>query len=207
MRNSYKIVSFFLLINTFVQAQFKYSSNTAHISIRKAIEINTDIIKERTLNFEKKAESKPLMFVNVKKKISELNRVANNLSAYLEEIQKEVVPERVLSDLLQDNFYYNILFVNQKELTERGKKLKLKIDELYQVGKSVNIHKLTHLDDYVNEHFNTNEEYYDAYEKKINFFEYHFHDTSNYGIMMSMNYLLLDIKIFQLVYYRTIMSY
>jgi len=199
MYTSYKVLSFFLFASLFTQAQYNYSSNTAHVSIKEAIALNNDIIRERTANFEKKAESKPLMFVSVKRKISELNRVSNNLVKYINSIQKEEVSERILYELVDEDFYVNKLFTDSNRLSVKGEKLKTKIDSLYLIAKRINIHKLSHLDNFVDAHFNTNEEYYDAYEKKINFFEHHFFDTSNYGIMMSMNYLMLDVKVFQLL--------
>jgi len=200
--------SFFLFASLFTTyAQYNHSSNTAHISLKEAILLNNNIIRERTANFEKKAESKPLMFVAVKKNISALNNASNNLAAYIEELQKEVDSQRVLYELLQDDFYENILFKDPKELSEKGQKLKMFIDGLYHITKIVNIHKLTGLDDFANEHFNTKEVYYNIDEKKIDFFQHHFYDRTNYGIMMTMNYLLLDVKVFQLMYYRTVMSY
>lgn len=190
-----------------LQAQFSHSSNTAHISLLKAIEVNNNIVRERVENFEKKAQQKPLMFVNVKKKISELNRVSNNLVSYIKFLQGEVGLERVLYELVEDDYYNNILFTTDDALTTKGEKLKVKIDSLYQIGRKINIHALTHIDDFAKEHFDTDETYFDSYEKKINFFEHVFYDRSNYGLMMTMNYLLLDVKLFQLLYYRSVMSY
>ena len=190
-----------------MQAQYNYSSSTAHISLAKAIKVNNDIIKERTANFEKKAANKPLMFVNVKKKISALNIEANNLSLYINKIQKEVNSERVLYELIEDDFYEKILFTSDGELSLKGKNLREKINSLYEVGKVVNVHELTGLTDFLEGHFNVKEVYYNAQEKEVDYFEYVFFDRSNYGIMMTMDYILLDVKLFQLMYFRTVMSY
>lgn len=197
----------FLYMSCLGLAQHNYSSNTAHVSLVKAIHLNNDIIKERTDDFEKKTTEKPLMFVNVKKKLSELNLVSNGLCLWIEDLQKEVGSERILYELLPENFYEKILFDHDGNLTLRGKELKMKIDHLYHVTKKINIHALTLLNDFGTEHFNTQEVYYDAHEKKITYFDHYFYDTSNYGIMMTLNYLLLDVKVFQLMYYRTVMSY
>lgn len=207
MFRSYSLFVFFMFLYFFAQAQYNYSSNTAHISLVKAIEVNNNLINDLTSNFEKKAQSKPLMFVNVKKKIGGLNGVSNNLSSYIKELQDEVDSERVLYELLEDDFYENLLFTIDGALTDKGEKLRFKIDSLYKVAKNINIHDLTFLDDFANGHFNTNEVYYNAQEKKVNYFEYIFFDTSNYGMMMTMNYLLLDVKLFQLIYFGTVMSY
>jgi len=204
-KKSFVLVILFF-VNLLVQAQYNYSSNTAHLSLSKAIEVSNNIIKERTSGFEKKAESKPLMFVNVKKKISALNIASNSLSSYIEKLQKEVNSERVLHEMIEDEFYENLLFIDD-ELSPKGKELKQKLDYMYYITKQVNIHGLTHLSDFANEHFNTKEEYYNAQEKQINYFEHFFFDRSNYAIMMTLNYLLLDVKTFQLLYYRTVMSY
>lgn len=200
------LFNLFLFTSLLTQAQYKYSSNTAHISIVQSIKLNNDIIKERTANFEKKAATKPLMFVNVKKKISALNYASNDLSAFIKEIQEEVNVDNVLYELREEGFYENILFKDDK-LSERGKKLKTKIDNLYQISKAINVHGLTNLSDFAKEHFDTTEIYYDAYENKVSYFRYVFYDKTNYGIMMTMNYLLLEVKVFQLLYYRTVMAY
>jgi len=143
----------------------------------------------------------------VKHKIVELNNISNSLSNVISSMQKEVGSERVLYELLEDDFYEKILFTNSGNLTKKGQMLKVNIDALYQVTKKINVHGLTGLSDFADIHFNTAEVYYDAQEKKINYFEYLFFDTSNYGIMMTLNSILLDVKIFQLMYYRTVMSY
>lgn len=200
------LFNLFLFTSLLTQAQYKYSSNTAHISIVQSIKLNNDIIKERSANFEKKAAAKPLMFVNVKKKISALNYASNDLSAFIKEIQEEVNVDNILYELREEGFYENILFTDDK-LSERGRELKVKIDALYQMTKVINIHRLTNLSDFAKEHFDTSEIYYDAYENKVNYFRHVFYDKTNYGIMMNMNYLLLEVKVFQLLYYRTVMSY
>jgi len=204
-----KIVLLTIIVFGFcsAKAQYYYSTNTAHETIERAIEVNSDVIKARTLDFEKKAESKPLMFVNTKKKISELNRVSNNLSYYLEALQKEVDKERVLSGLIEEHFYENLLFDAYGKLNEKGEKLKVKIDSLYLVSNKVNIHGLTGLTDFSSEHFNTHKNYYDDYENKIDYFKHLFCDRSNYGMMMAMYCLLLDVKTFELLYFQTIMSF
>ena len=64
MSTNYKIFILFLFKSFFIHAQYSYTSNIAHISIKEAIAVNNDIIRERSANFEKKAANKPLMFVN-----------------------------------------------------------------------------------------------------------------------------------------------
>ncbi|WP_159284536.1 hypothetical protein [Tenacibaculum maritimum] len=58
----------------------------------------------------------------------------------------------------------------------------------------------------MNNHFKTNGDYYNE-EDKIDYFNYLFYDKSNYGIMMSLSYLLLDVKTFQLLYLGTVTGY
>ena len=197
----------FLCVYT-LNAQYEFRTNTAHNTITRAIEVSNDVIKGRSLEFEKKAASKPLMFINTVKKISQLNRVANNLSYHIEKLQGEVNTERVLYDLLDEDYYNHILFSKKDgSLTSAGEKLKTKIDSLYMIGDKINIHDYTHLTDYTHEHFDTSEQYYDENEKEIDYFEHLFYDRSNYGMMMAMNCLLLDVKTFQLLYFGTIMLY
>ena len=199
---------FFIIWASFkISAQHNHSTYSAHKSITEAINVSSNIIKARTLDFEKKAEDKPLMFFQVKQKIGELNRLSNNLSAYIETIQKEVDSERVLYELLDDDFYEKVMFTNRGDLSPKANKLKIKIDSLYDLSVKINVHGLTHLKDFANNHFKTNTDYYDADENKINYFNYLFYDKTNYGIMMTMNYLLLDVKTFQLLYFGTVMSY
>lgn len=207
MIKSFFLCSLFLWVSYSVQSQYRYSSNTAHVSLERAILLNSDVIQERTANFEKKVASKPLMFVSVKRKISDLNIAANSLSSLIISLQKEVNSERVLYELLEEDFYKNILFKPNGQLTVKGNELKQKIDFLYKVANAINIHKLSGLTDFINQHFNTKEVYYDAEENKVNYFDHFFYDKTNYGIMMNLNYLLLDIKVYQLLYYRTVMSY
>ena len=188
-------------------AQYNFSTNTAHTSIIRAIEVNSDVIKARSLDFEKKAEAKPLMFVNTKKKISALNRVSNNLSYYIQELQKEADKERILQGFLEEGFYEKLLFDPRGNINEKGKKLKVKIDSWYLIANRINNHGLTHLSDFADDHFKTNKDYYDAYEVKIDYFKYFFYDRSNYGMMMEMYCLLLAVKTFELLYFQTIMSF
>lgn len=207
MNLKYVFLIFFLLLRFVAPAQYKFSSNTAHLSIVRAIEVNNDVIKARTLDFEKKATEKPLMFLDVKQKIGELNRLSNNVSSYIDAVQKEVDSERILYELLEDDFYERLMFTSDGKLATKGLKLKIKVDSLYQLSIKINNHGLTHLDDFATSHFNTAEKYYDAEENKIDYFEHLFYDKTNYGIMMTMNYLLLDVKTYQLLYFGTIMSY
>lgn len=197
----------FLLLSFVVDAQYNFSSNTAHLSIIQSINVSNDVIKARTLEFEKKAENKPLMFLDLKQKMSELNKASNSVSDYIETVQKEVESERVLYELIEDDFYENLMFTADGALSDKGLILKVKVDSLFQLTKKINIHNLTHLDEFANIHFNTKEEYYDAQENKVDYFEHLFYDKTNYGIMMMMNYLMLDVKTFQLLYFGTIMSY
>ncbi|MBA6155917.1 hypothetical protein H3Z83_05205 [Tenacibaculum sp. S7007] len=199
-----------LLIIVFISlnciSQHKYKTFTAHKSIIDAIRINDEIIKGRTTFFEKQAEVKPLMFQKTKVRISELNRLSNNLSKYIESIQEEVNTEMILYELLEKDKYKTTLFKNNGNLTLKGKKLKDKIDSLYNCSVKINVHQLSQLENFYNDNFKTSARYYE-YEKEINYFEYLFYDKSNYGMMMAMNCLLLDVKTFQLLYYGTVMSY
>ena len=188
-------------------SQHKFSTYTAHKSITEAIRINNELIAGRTSFFEKQALAKPLMFQNTKIKIAEFNRLSNNVSRYIEVIQKEVNTEQVLYDMLTRDFYKNILFKNDKDLSFKGMKLKTKIDSLYNHAVKINVHKLSQLDNFYNGHFKTNDVFYDFDENELDYFEYRFYDKSNYGIMMAMNCLLLDVKTFQLLYFGTVMSY
>ncbi|MFD0993422.1 hypothetical protein [Tenacibaculum geojense] len=189
-----------------VQSQYKYSSFNSHQSIKQAINVSSDVIKARTLDFEKKAEQKPLMFHQVKIKIGELNRLSNNVVSYVEKLQKEVDSQRILYELLDEDHYQKVLFTPLGHLTSKGKKLKIKIDSLHNYSAKINIHRLTHLDDFIENNFNTKADFYED-ETQINYFDHRFYDKTNYGIMMAMNYLLLDVKTFQLLYFGTVMSY
>ena len=202
------LIFFTLLIISFtIYSQYKFSTYTAHKSITKAIRVNNELILGRTAFFEKQMEKKTLMFQATKIKIQEFNRLSNNLSKYIEKLQNEVNTEQVLYDILTNGFYNDILFKNNKNLTFKGQKLKVKIDSLYNHSIKINVHKLSQLENFYKEHFNTSEVYYDFDENQLNYFQYHFYDKSNYGIMMAMNCLLLDVKTFQLLYYGTVMSY
>jgi hypothetical protein len=203
-----KLVLFFMLL-MFLNgySQHKFSTYTAHKSITEAIRINNELIAGRTSFFEKKAEDKPLMFQNTKIKVQEFNRLSNNLSKYIEKLQNEVNTEQVLYEMLTDGFYKNILFKDSKKLSFKGEKLKVKIDSLYDHSVKINIHKLSQLDNFYKRHFKTDVVFYDFDENELDYFGYHFYDKSNYGIMMAMNCLLLDVKTFQLLYFGTVMSY
>jgi len=199
------IVVLFMSVAAF--AQHKFVTYFAHKSITEAIRINNELIKGRTSFFEKQAEEKPLMFQNTKIKIQEFNRLSNNLSKYIEVLQNEVNTEQVLYEMLGNDAYKNILFSDKNNLTFKGGKLKVKIDSLYNYSVKINVHKLSQLENFYEGHFKTDFVFYDFDENEMNYFEYHFYDKSNYGIMMAMNCLLLDVKTFQLLYFGTVMSY
>lgn len=201
------VVKIVLLINVVAYAQHEYTSNVAHESLKKAIYINHEIIEGRTAFFEKQADEKPLMFQKTRVLIGELNRLSNNLKKFINTTQEDVNTEQVIYNLLDDDFYSKLLFTSRGELTKKGKKLKTKLDSLYTYSLKINVHKLSQLENFSNDHFKTSNEYYDFNEKKLNFFDNLFYDKSNYGIMMSMYYLLLNVQTFQLLYYGTIMSY
>ncbi|WP_271407081.1 hypothetical protein [Tenacibaculum soleae] len=190
-----------------MQAQHKLSTYTAHKSITEAIRINTEVIAGRTSFFEKQAVKKPLMFQKTKIIVAEFNRLSNNVSKYIEEIQSKVNTEQVLYDMLTNGFYKNILFQSNNELTFKGDQLKIKIDSLYNYSIKMNVHKLSQISNFADSHFKTSDVFYDFDENELNYFQHLFYDKSNYGIMMSMNCLLLDVKTFQLLYYGTVMSY
>ena len=206
MKNKLILLSLFLVsLQGF--SQHKFLTYSAHKSITEAIRINNELIAGRTSFFEKQAEEKPLMFQKTKTRLVEFNRLSNNLSKYIEKLQKEANTEQVLYDLLVDDFYKNILFEKGERLSYKGRRLKVKIDSLYNHAIKINVHKLSQLENFYNGHFKTNDVFYDYDGNEIDYFKYHFYDKSNYGIMMSMNCLLLDVKTFQLLYYGTVMSY
>lgn len=206
MKNKLILLSLFLVsLQGF--SQHKFLTYSAHKSITEAIRINNELIAGRTSFFEKQAEEKPLMFQKTKTRLVEFNRLSNNLSKYIEKLQKEANTEQVLYDLLVDDFYKNLLFEKGEELSYKGRRLKVKIDSLYNHAIKINVHKLSQLENFYNGHFKTNDAFYDYDGNEIDYFKYHFYDKSNYGIMMSMNCLLLDVKTFQLLYYGTVMSY
>lgn len=188
-------------------AQHSFSTYAGHESVLEAIRVQSDLIEGRTTFFEKQAEKKPLMFQKTKVRVGELNRLSNNLSKYIERIQKEVSTESILYDLLEKNAYENTIFKSNGRLTYKGTKLKRKIDSLYTCSKQINVHKLSQLENFYEARFNTHKEYFDFDQNKIDYFSHLFYDKSNYGMMMAMNYLLLDVKTYQLLYYGTIMSY
>lgn len=188
-------------------AQHSFSTYKAHESMMDAIRVQSDLIEGRTSFFEKQAEKKPLMFQKTKVRVGELNRLSNNLSKYIERIQKEVGTESILYDLLEKDAYKNTIFKSNGRLTYKGTKLKRKIDSLYTCSKGVNVHKLSQLENFYEARFNTHKDYFDFDQNKIDYFNHLFYDKSNYGMMMAMNYLLLDVKTYQLLYYGTIMSY
>ncbi|MCH2034874.1 MAG: hypothetical protein MK202_15305 [Tenacibaculum sp.] len=202
-----KLSLFGLFIVVGGYAQHDFSTYNAHKSLLKSIKVSDEVIEGRTAFFEKQAEEKPLMFQKTRVRIGELNRLANNLSKFIVNTQKEVNTERVIYDLLDEDFYRKILFKHNGSLTKEGKKLKIKIDSLYDISIRVNVHRLSQLENFSEDHFKTNGEYYDHDGNQISYFDQLFYDKTNYGIMMSMNYLLLDIKTFQLLYYGTVMSY
>lgn len=202
-----KLSLFVLFIVVGGYAQHDFSTYNAHKSLLKSITVSDEVIEGRTAFFEKQAEEKPLMFQKTRVRIGELNRLANNLSKFIVNTQKEVNTERVIYDLLDEDFYRKILFKHNGSLTKEGKKLKIKIDSLYDISIRVNVHRLSQLENFSEDHFKTNGEYYDHDGNQISYFDQLFYDKTNYGIMMSMNYLLLDIKTFQLLYYGTVMSY
>ena len=197
--------AFFICFSGFTQ--HKFATYTAHKSMTEAIRINNELITGRTSFFEKQSEEKPLMFKSTKVKIAEFNRLSNNVSKYIEKLQKEVNVEQVLYDMLTDDFYKNIMFNDGKNLSYKGEKLKIKIDSLYNHSVKINVHKLSQLENFYKGNFKTNEVFYDFDENELDYFQYRFYDKSNYGIMMAMNCLLLDVKTFQLLYYGTVMSY
>ena len=199
------LVAFFISI--YCVSQHKFTTYKAHESLNEVIRVNSEIIKGRTSFFEKQAEEKPLMFHKTKVRVEELNRLSNNLSSYIEEIQKEVNTESILYDLLDRDTYKNKIFKSDGNLTFKGQKLKVKIDSLYDCSVNINVHNLSQLENFYEDHFKTNGEFYDFDQNQINYFEHLFYDKSNYGMMMAMNYLLLDVKTFQLLYYGTVMSY
>jgi hypothetical protein len=84
-------VAIFLSFKGFTQ--YNFSTYAAHKSITEAIRVNNELIAGRTSFFEKQAAAKPLMFQSTKIKIQEFNRLSNNLSKYIEIIQKEVNTE------------------------------------------------------------------------------------------------------------------
>lgn len=188
-------------------AQYTFDTYIAHKSLVNSIRISSDIIEGRTAFFEKQSEEKPLMFQKTKVRMGELNRIANNLSKYIEKTQKEVNSERVLYDLLDQNAYKKIFFKSNGRLTSNGLNLKRKIDSFYVQAKNVNVHALSQLENFYEGHFKINGEYYNHDGEEISFFDRLFYDKSNYGMMMAMNYLMLDVKMYQLLYYGTIMSY
>jgi hypothetical protein len=203
----YKLTLFLIFSCLTNYAQHDFSTYGAHKSLVRSIQVSEDVIEGRTAFFEKQADEKPLMFQKTRIRLGELNRLANNLSKFIIKTQKEVNSERVLYDLLDEDFYKKILFKHNGSLTKKGKRLKIKIDSLYNISVQVNVHRLSQLENFSQDHFKTNGEYYDHDGNQISYFEQLFYDKSNYGIMMSMNYLLLDVKTFQLLYYGTIMSY
>ncbi|MCG8858220.1 hypothetical protein [Tenacibaculum finnmarkense] len=198
-------VLFLLSISGF--SQHKFTSYSAHRSITTAIRINNEIIAGRTAFFEKQSQEKPLMFQHTKLKIAGLNKVSNILSKYIETLQKEINTEQILYNMLAEDTYKKILFTSNNELSFKGRKLKLKIDDLYAFAVKINGHKLSQLDNFYKDYFKTDTIYYDFEENQLNYFEYHFTDRSNYGMMMALNCLLLEVKTFQLLYYGTVMSY
>ncbi|WP_075341076.1 hypothetical protein [Tenacibaculum agarivorans] len=199
------LIILLLQINSY--AQHRLVSNTAHYSLQQTIDMNNEIIEGRTEFFEKQAEEKPLMFQKTKVMIGELNRLSTNVIKYISGIQNEVNSERVLYELLDEDHYEKVIFDYQGDLTEKGKQLKIKIDSLYNYSLRINVHRLSQLENYSEEKLKTSSDFYDHNEQKLSYFHYLFYDKTNYGMMMSMNYLLLDVQTFQLLYYGTVMNY
>ncbi|WP_299837839.1 hypothetical protein [uncultured Tenacibaculum sp.] len=197
----------FMFSVSFLTAQHTYVTNRGHESLEKAIHISHELIEGRTAFFERQAEDKPLMFQKTRVLIGELNRLSNNVKSYIDTIQKEVNTEQIVYDLLSENFYKKVLFTDNGGLTKRGKRLKIKIDSLYDYSLKINVHRLSQLENFSKDHFKTSNVYYDFDENELSFFEHLFYDKTNYGIMMSMYYLTLDVQTFQLLYYGTVMSY
>lgn len=202
-------LTFYFLFLVFFSgfSQHKFSTYSAHKSIMQSIHVSDELILGRISFFEKQAEEKPLMFQNTKNKISEFNRLSNNLSKFIITLQNEVNTEQILYDMLGDNHYRDVLFKEGNSLAFKGERLKVKIDSLYNHSVKINVHKLSQLEDFYKGHFKTDEIFYGFDENEIDYFEYLFYDKSNYGIMMAMNCLLLDVKTFQLLYFGTVMSY
>ncbi len=200
-------VILFVYLGIGVKAQHQFTTNVAHESLVEAIRINHDVIQGRTTFFERQAEEKPLMFQKTRVLIGELNRIANNLKDFIDKIQEEVNTERVIYDLLDEDHYSVLIFSKNGKLTQRGEKLKTKIDSLYTQGHKINIHQLSQLKNFANDHFKTDVTYFDFNEKELSFFDNLFYDKSNYGMMMSMYCLFLNVQNFQLLYYGTVMSY
>lgn len=201
-------IFFFLFLCKFtVHAQYNFSSPNAHNSIEQVIVVTDDIIKERTKDFEKKGDEKPLHFLREKKSVSQLNKISNSLSDYIKKLKKQVELEQVLYNLVDDNFFEDLLFDSQGFLTYQGDTLQIKLDSLYSVNKAINVRGFTHLKDFNENHFNTQIEYYNDKGDEVDFFNHFFYDKSNYGMLMSLNLLLLDVKTNQLLFFRTVMSY
>lgn len=203
-----KIVLFFLLfLNTVLYAQYRFSSQNIHNSVLEAINVNNDVIKGRTKYFEDKSEEKPLMFLREQKNVSELNRVSNSVSNYINKLKTEADTEKILYELIDEDFFKELLFTASGKLTLKGKVLKRKLDSLHLINNKINLRGFTHLKQFSEEHFKTDAEYYNEDGSNSDFFNHYFYDKSNYGIMMSLNLLLLDVTTNQLLFFGTIMTY
>lgn len=201
------IIVIFLFWSLIVNAQYNFSSYNAHNSIIQSINTSNNIIQARTKYFEKKLEEKPLLYLREKNHISKLNHISNSVSNWIKKIKLEADTERVLYDLLDQDFLKNIIFSNDGQLTLKGEKLKIKLDSLHLVNKQINLRGYTHLKDFTSEHFKTDSDFFDEEGNKVDYFNYLFYDKSNYGILMSLNILLLDVKTNQLLFYGTVMHY
>lgn len=203
-----KCIFFSLFLCQFLNAQYnKFSSPYVHKSVIEAINVTDDIIKARTKNFEKKSEEKSLMFLREKKNISQLNNISNSVSDYIEKLKSLAGTEKILYKLVEESFFKELLFTQEGELTITGDSLKVKLDSLYFVNKKLNLRGFTHLKDFNNNHFKTDTDYYNEEGEIVDFFNHFFYDKSNYGIMMALNLLLLDVKTNQLLFFGTVMSY
>lgn len=200
-------IFFFLFCQISLMAQYTFSSHNTHNSILQSINVYDDVIKARTKEYEKKSEEKPLMFLREKKSIAELNRISNSVSNYLKKIKAEADTERILYELVEEDFLNKLLFTTSGNLTSKGIILKRKLDSLHDTNTKINLRGFTHLTQFSEEHFKTDADYFDENGDKVDYFNHFFYDKSNYGMMMALNLLLLDVKTNQLLFFRTVMSY
>lgn len=207
MNTKKSMLFFFLLCQISLMAQYTFSSHNAHNSVLQSINVYDNVIKARSLYFEKKSEEKPLLFLREQKSIAELNRVSNSVSDYIKKLKKEADTERVLYELIEEDFFNNLLFTSRGNLTSKGSVLKRKLDSLHHVNTKINLRGFTHLTQFSEEHFKTTADYFDENGDKVDYFNHVFYDKSNYGIMMSLNLLLLDVKTNQLLFFGTVMNY
>lgn len=202
-------ILFYMLLLTTVSgfAQHNLRTYSVHKPITDAIQMSKELIIGRIVFFDKQLERKPLMFKNTKVQILQISQACNILSKEIEALQKEINTKKILSNEIPEGVYEKKLFTKNNTLNNKGKSLKSKIDYLYAAAVKTNIHDVSVLENFYTTHFKTDAVFYDFDKNEINYFDYYFQDMSNYGIMMSLNCLLLDIKTFQLLYYGTVMSY